>query len=73
MEGLGFRIEHWEDTSERSLEWFLAVAEKAKHAGPAPLGMHLVMGATTREKFANLIRNLQERRVSVAQGIARKP
>jgi MPBQ/MSBQ methyltransferase len=73
LEGLGLRIEDWEDTSARSLRWFLAVAEKAKHAGPAPLGMHLVMGNTTRAKFANLLRNLQEQRVEVAQGVARKP
>jgi SAM-dependent methyltransferase len=73
LDALGLRIEDWEDTSARSLQWFLAVAEKAKRAGPAPLGMHLVMGSTTKAKFANLVRNLQEHRVEVAQGVARKP
>lgn len=73
LEDLGLRIEDWEDTTERSLAWFRAVAEKAKRAGPAPLGMHLVMGRTTPEKFANLTRNLAEQRLAVAQGVARKP
>jgi ubiquinone/menaquinone biosynthesis C-methylase UbiE len=73
LEELGLRIEDWEDTSARSLQWFLAVADKAKRAGPSPLGMHLVMGSTTKAKFANLVRNLQEQRVAVAQGVARKP
>ena len=73
LEGLGFRIENWEDTSARSLQWFLAMAEKATHASPAPLGMHLVMGSTAKAKFANLVRNLREQRVAVAQGVARKP
>ena len=73
LEELGLRIEDWEDTSARSLQWFLAVAEKTKRAGPAPLGIHLVMGSTSKAKFANLIRNLQEQRVAVAQGVARKP
>jgi ubiquinone/menaquinone biosynthesis C-methylase UbiE len=73
LEGLGLRIEDWEDTSAKSLRWFLAVTEKAKHAGAAPLGMHLVMGSTTKTKFASLLRNLQEQRVEVAQGVARKP
>jgi MPBQ/MSBQ methyltransferase len=73
LEEVGLRIEDWEDTSARSLQWFLAVAEKAKRAGPAPLGMHLVMGSTTKAKFANLVRNLQEQRIAVAQGVARKP
>jgi SAM-dependent methyltransferase len=72
VEDLGLRIEDWEDTTGRSLAWFLAAAEKAEHAVPSPLGMHLVMGATTRDKFANLIRNLREQRIAVAQGVAVK-
>jgi hypothetical protein len=73
LEQLGLRIEDWEDTSARSLRWFQAAAEKAKRTGPAPLGMHLVMGSTARAKFANLIRNLQEQRVVVVQGVAHAP
>jgi ubiquinone/menaquinone biosynthesis C-methylase UbiE len=73
LESLGLRIEDWEDTSARSLQWFQAMAEKTKRTSPAPLGMHLVMGNTTKAKFANLLRNLQEQRVEVAQGVARKP
>lgn len=72
IEAAGLRLTDWEDTSQRSLEWFLAVAQRAKRAGPAPLGMHLVMGGTTQAKFANLVRNLRERRIAVVQGVALK-
>lgn len=72
LEELGLRIEDWEDCSQRSLEWFRAASEKLARASPPPLGIHLLMGDTARAKFANLARNLEQRRVRVLQGVAQK-
>ncbi len=72
LEETGFRVRIWEDTSARSLQWFLAAAEKAARAGPPPLGIHLVLGRTAKAKFANLVRNLQEERIAVVQCVAAK-
>ena len=39
----------------------MATVEKLKLAGPQPLGLHLLMGETAKQKFQNQIRNLRER------------
>jgi ubiquinone/menaquinone biosynthesis C-methylase UbiE len=72
LEELGFSIRDWEDKSQASLDWFVAVIEKLKLAGPPPLGLHLLMGSTAKAKFENNIRNLQERRFVVYQAVAEK-
>ena len=70
LEEVGFGILDWEDESRQSLEWFLAVVEKLKLSGPPPLGLHLLMGTTAKDKFANNILNLQEGRFVVIQAVA---
>ncbi len=72
IEALGFRIVDWEDKSQQSLEWFVAVVEKLQLSGPLPLGLHLLMGNTAKAKFENNIRNLQEGRFVVFQAVAEK-
>lgn len=70
LEGLGFSILDWEDTSQRSLAWFAAVLEKLRLSGPPPLGTHLLMGGTAKAKTADIVRNLRERRVVAFQAVA---
>ena len=41
-------------------------------SGPPPLGFHLLMGKTAKEKLLNQARNLEENRVTVVQGTALK-
>jgi ubiquinone/menaquinone biosynthesis C-methylase UbiE len=69
---VGFSIRNWEDKSQHSLDWFVAVIEKLKLSGPPPLGLHLLMGNSAKLKFENNIRNLREGRFVVAQAIAEK-
>jgi hypothetical protein len=68
----GFKELVWEDVTAATLEWFQAM--KASRAArpadaPPPLGLNLIMGATTAEKIGNLRRNLEEDRVRVIQGV----
>ncbi len=63
----------WEDRSRQSLEWFAAATEERKRSGRSPLGLHLLMGKDAKVKSQNLLRNLQEKRVTVLQGLAEKP
>lgn len=70
LERLGFAILDWEDTSRQSLDWFRRATEKISRSGLPPLGLHVLMGATARAKVANLIRNLEERRIVVVQAVA---
>jgi ubiquinone/menaquinone biosynthesis C-methylase UbiE len=67
-----FSILAWEDRSQKSLEWFTAATEKVKKGGRSPLGLHLLMGENAKVKSQNQIRNLQEKRIAVIQGVAKK-
>jgi ubiquinone/menaquinone biosynthesis C-methylase UbiE len=66
----GLQVLEWEDRSEDSLGWFRNAVSQLRTSGPKPLGLHLLMGASTLPKFENLIRNLQESRITVIQSVA---
>ncbi len=68
----GFNELEWTDVTSLSLDWFRAVvARMAKRPAdaPPPLGLNLLMGETTPQKAANLVRNLEEDRTQVVQGV----
>ena len=68
----GFRVEQWVDVSERAFEWFLgmiaSMANRPKEAGPA-VGVNLLMGEDAGETVGTLLRNLEEDRVRVVEGV----
>jgi SAM-dependent methyltransferase len=68
----GFDEVTWRDVTEPSLEWFRNVVESMQSRpadAPPPLGLNLLMGAETPVKAANVVRNLEEERVVVIQGV----
>lgn len=67
----GFTELVWKDVSMISLEWFqgMVAAMAAMPKDKPPLGLNLLMGKTTPEKAKNLVRNLEEDRVRVVQGV----
>lgn len=70
LEAAGLQVLEWEDRSDDSLAWFRNAVARMRNAGPAPLGLHLLMGASALPKFENLIRNLEEARIAVIQAVA---
>jgi ubiquinone/menaquinone biosynthesis C-methylase UbiE len=72
LQSVGLRLLDWEDTSARSLEWFTAAVQRMRASGPPPLGIHLLMGDTAFAKLDNMLRNLREGRIVVAQAVAEK-
>ncbi len=69
LEGAGLLVLDWADRSGHSIEWFQNMVEKMQNAGPPSLGLHLLTGKTAKEKFANVLRNLKEKRIVVFQGV----
>ncbi|RKY95195.1 MAG: SAM-dependent methyltransferase [Ignavibacteriae bacterium] len=69
---LDFKINYWEDKTELSKNWFSAMVAKVKNREPSPLGLHLVMGKNANEKFQNMVRNLNEGNITVAQAVVEK-
>ena len=71
----GFGELVWTDTTEESLDWFRgkleAMAARPADA-PPPLGLNLLMGPDTPVKMKNVVRNLEEERISVVRGVMTK-
>lgn len=72
VECCGLQIHDWEDKSLESLIWFEANMKKSKERGRMPLGLHLLMGESTKTKFQNMVRNLREGKLAVVQAVAEK-
>ncbi|MFM9873905.1 MAG: SAM-dependent methyltransferase [Fimbriimonadaceae bacterium] len=70
--GLGFEDETWDDISPVSAVWFEETLKRMDAVGPRPLGLHLLIGDRSMVKFRNILRNLQEGRISTVQGVLRK-
>lgn len=72
LEAQSFEIVDWRDVSAPSRDWFQAAAKRSADSGPPTLGIHLVINALAPDKLTNMRGNLEEDRVAVIQGIARK-
>ena len=69
---VGFKEIQCKDVTAASLEWFrnlaAAIANRPSNA-PSPLGLNLLMGKSAAEKSKNVLRNLNEDRIRVVQGV----
>lgn len=65
----GFVVSEIEDRTAIALEFF-ARSLAIQADGPPPLGVHLMMGDTGREKFANVLNNIKDGRIAPVQIIA---
>jgi ubiquinone/menaquinone biosynthesis C-methylase UbiE len=72
LESLDFKINYWEDITELSKDWFTTAFAKMKNRKPYPLGLHLLMGENAEEKFHNMVRNLNEKKITVVQAAVDK-
>lgn len=73
LEAVGFTIRKERNRREFAIEFFRQMrARAAQSGGPAPLGLHIVMGAATPEKVANMIGNLERGLLGPAEIICRK-
>jgi SAM-dependent methyltransferase len=68
----GLEIAHWEDVTQRSLDWIAAALERNQHSVRAPLGLHVLMGDNARNKSINNVANLRERRAVIVQARCEK-
>lgn len=72
LEGAGFTVTDWSDTTEAARGWFVSLAEKIRKEGFPSLGFHVLLGADFKAMAENQGRNLQEGRIVLAQIVARK-
>lgn len=72
IEEVGLVIDQWVGTLPESVEFFNRVLTRIEAKGHPPLGIHLVLGDNAEDKLRNYARNLSEKRMSVALGMAHK-
>ena len=72
IQNSSLKINQWRDMSKKSLEFFKQMIKKVEQSGTPPLGFHLLMGKTAKDKLQNQARNLEENKVSIVQGTALK-
>jgi MPBQ/MSBQ methyltransferase len=67
----GFQVTETEDRTAFAVDFFRQSLANAA-AGPPPLGLHIMMGATAREKFRNMLANLESGAITPTVMIARR-
>lgn len=67
----GFEEMAWVDVTQGASEFFVKMREARANGGSQPLGIHIFVGESAPLKAENLIRNLDEGRVVVAQAVYR--
>jgi ubiquinone/menaquinone biosynthesis C-methylase UbiE len=72
LEGAGFVVEKERSRREFAIEFFRQMrARAAQDGGPPPLGLHILMGASTPQKVANMIEILERGLVAPIEIIGR--
>jgi len=69
----GFREMIWHDVTAQYLDDYRKVAARtASPEGPPPLGVHLILGPEAGQMRKNVVRNLDESRIVLVQGVLKK-
>jgi len=69
----GFTEVEWVETTQSALVWFQGWNGRQSTSGPSPLGLHVLLGPDFGEMGRNMLRNLEERRISVIQAVFARP
>ncbi len=69
----GFREMIWHDVTPQYIDEYRKIAaQTADPEGPPPLGIHLILGPDAGKMRKNVVRNLEEQRIIVIQGVLKK-
>jgi SAM-dependent methyltransferase len=71
LRAAGFDVSEVEDRTQFALDFFRQ-SLAASTAGAPPLGLHIMMGASTREKFRNMLANVESGAIAPTLMIARR-
>jgi ubiquinone/menaquinone biosynthesis C-methylase UbiE len=68
-EVVGFKEVVWEDKTQLVIDWIKQMIKRAQTSGPPPIGLHVIGGPQWSDMVKNALKNLEEGRLTVAQGI----
>lgn len=72
LKKLGFTKVQTTDQTENAIEFFSDMFERNNQNGPKKSGMDVFMGASSPEKFGNLLKGLKENKIVLQSGIYKK-
>jgi ubiquinone/menaquinone biosynthesis C-methylase UbiE len=67
----GFEVMRERSRREFAIEFFRQMRAQAAQGGPPPLGLHILMGASSPEKVANMIGNLERGLIAPTEIVCR--
>lgn len=69
LERAGFRVAAWHEPNREALDQAIARAQSVTNEPLPPLGLHLLIGPDFPTVAANMLRNLQENRVTLVNAV----
>ena len=72
MESLGLTEVSTTDQTAVGIDFFENLLQKIAVSGPPKLGLHLLMGTSTKEKLTNLLNGLKQGKLVLQSGVYRK-
>ena len=72
LEGTGFRVVAWQDTTQEALEQMTARAKALDSGSLPPLGLHILIGEAFPTVTKNMLRNLQEQRLQLFNAVVER-
>jgi SAM-dependent methyltransferase len=73
LSAAGFTVVTVQDKTEAACAFFDRMRERVAREGPPKLGSHILMGARSREKGRNSVRNIEQGRTRPIEILSRKP
>jgi SAM-dependent methyltransferase len=72
LQAIGFQEISWEDKTSSAMDWLNQMKKRAETSGPPLIGLHTLVGNQWPELIKNVMRNLEEGRITVAQGVFKR-
>jgi SAM-dependent methyltransferase len=72
LQSLGFDLKLWEDKTLAGRDWFRERMATLREKGPPPLGFQTLIGSIAPKAMENNLRNLEELRSALIQGVLQK-
>jgi ubiquinone/menaquinone biosynthesis C-methylase UbiE len=69
LERIGFRVIAWQDTTAEALEQQVARSKALESGSLPPLGLHILIGEAFPTVTKNMLRNLQEQRLTLFNAV----
>ena len=72
LEGAGFEVVSWRDTTAAGREWFMEMNRRLQESGPPPVSFELLLGPERAEMTRSQQRNLEENRIALVEAVCRR-